>query len=102
MNTIANYINAFSNHNQTPQLACQDGFKMSVQVSNGHYCSPRKDFEDAQNYYQMEVGFPTQSEPLLLDYAEDRDKPTETVYGYVPVEIINKVITKHGGLKKPY
>jgi hypothetical protein len=102
MNTIANYINAFSTHRQTPQLVCEDGFAMSVQVGDCLYCSPRKDFEDARNYYQMEVGFPTQSESLLLEYAEDLETPTKSVYGYVPVEVINKVIAKHGGLKKPY
>jgi hypothetical protein len=33
-----------------------------------------------------------------LDFAEDRDNPTETVYGYVDAEIIQEVIDKHGGI----
>ena len=26
------------------------------------------------------------------------DDPIDTVYGYVPVELVNKVIEKHGGI----
>ena len=102
MNIIANYLNAFSNFTQRPQIVCQDGFAVSVQASGGHYCSPRKNFEDARMYDTMELGYPNMGESLLLPYAEDSYNPTETVYGYVPVEIINEVITKHGGLKRPF
>ena len=102
MNIIANYINAFANFSQTPKIVCEDGFSVSIQVGQFLYCSPRKDFEDARNYHQMELGFPNQSEELLLEYAEDSENPTESVYGYVPVEVINKVIAKHGGLKRPF
>ena len=35
-----------------------------------------------------------------MPYAEDRERPTDTVYGYVPVEIVERVIEKHGGIKE--
>lgn len=34
---------------------------------------------------------------LITDYAEDNTY-TDTVYGYVPVEIVDKLIEKHGGI----
>lgn len=103
MNIIANYMNAFRhNFNQIPQIVCQDGFAMSVQASECHYTSPRRDFDDFKMYDKMEIGFPTMKESLILDYAQDPENPTETVYGFVPVEIINEVIAKHGGLKRPF
>lgn len=102
MNIIANYLNAFSNFSQRPQIVCQDGFAVSVQATECHYTSPRRNFEDARMYDKMELGFPTMKESLILDYAEDPENPTETVYGFVPVEIINEVIAKHGGLKRPF
>lgn len=103
MNIIANYINAFRhNFKQIPQIVCQDGFTISVQASECHYTSPRRNFKDAIMYDKMELGFPNKEESLILEYAENPEKPTETVYGYVPVEIINEVILKHGGLKRPF
>jgi len=69
---------------------------MSVQANHGAYCSPRVD--NAPRYTMVEVGFPSHFEPLLLKWAEDEDEPTNTVYGYVPVERISLVCAKHGGV----
>jgi len=77
-------------------IVCSDGFTMSVQASSAHYCSPR---EDNGPHYAFEVGFPTEEEALLIRYAEDPDNPTETVYAWVPAEVIDAVIAKHGGIK---
>ena len=79
-----------------PHVKCKDGFEVSVQASFGHYCSPRDSGDIV--YDQVELGFPNAVEPELLEYAEDSDKPTETVYGWVPVELVNKIIEKHGGI----
>ena len=32
-----------------------------------------------------------------MPYAEDPKTPTESVYGYVPVEVNEQIIEKHGG-----
>lgn len=45
----------------------------------------------------MELGFPSAADDLITDYAEDNSY-TDTVYGYVPVEIVDKLIEKHGGI----
>lgn len=80
-----------------PRVECADGFVMSVQASHTHYCKPRE--SELDYYLQFEVGFPSEKEDLLMDYVEDEDNPTETVYGYVPFEVIDAVIKKHGGFK---
>ena len=36
----------------------------------------------------------------LLSYAEDKDNPTTTVYGYVPTDVIVKIIEDNGGIKE--
>ena len=79
----------------TPRLTCKDGFSMSVQVGDGKYCSPRKD--GATHYTAAEIGFPSEAEPLIMEWVEDADDPTGTVYGYVPITVIDAVIAKHGG-----
>ena len=33
-----------------------------------------------------------------MDYCEDDENPCGTVYGYVPVELVDRVIEKHGGI----
>jgi len=79
-----------------PRMECADGFTMSVQGHRGAYCSPRTNYAD--RYTQVEVGFPSEREELLMPYIEgDEDTdPTETVYGFVPVSIIEEVIAKLG------
>jgi hypothetical protein len=80
-----------------PRIVCVDGFFMSVQGSVGHYCSPRK---DADEFTSMEIGFPSQDEELIASLAENKTALTETVYGWVPCELIQQVIDKHGGIDK--
>lgn len=108
----------------TLAIVCQDGFTMSIQASAHHYCEPRQNFfqvekESKQYYYgdagylnlpnkfetvidyniytHFEIGYPNQEETLLISYAEDPTKLTDTVYGYVPKQLIEEVIEKHGG-----
>jgi hypothetical protein len=70
---------------------------MSVQVSSSHYCTPR--INNADFYSKVEIGYPSEVEPLIMEFAEQADRPTDTVYGYVPVSIVDEVIAKHGGFK---
>ena len=78
------------------RVMCADGFTMSVQAHDGAYCSPR--VNNAESYDEVEVGFPSSAEPLLMDWCDDPNDPTGTVYGYVPVQVVTNVIAKHGGM----
>ena len=80
-----------------PRLLCNDGFSISVQASKFHYCSPRLD--GIQDYEAVELGYPSMEDELINEYAEDDWNYTETVYGYVPIEVVEKLIEKHGGIK---
>ena len=77
-------------------VVCKDGFTMSVQAGETQYCHPRE--ADADRYTEVEIGFPNRPEDLLLEFAEDSDRPTETVYAYVPASLVTLVIAKHGGM----
>lgn len=79
-----------------PWVTCKDGFKMSVQAGEALYCCPRKNLESG-SYVSCEVAFPSAKEDLLMEFAEDQETPTDTVYPCVPIEIIDEVIKKHGG-----
>ena len=69
---------------------------MSVQANDGAYCNPRAN--DAEEYSQVEIGFPSQQEELIMPWCESPDSPTDTVYGYVPVDVVTNVLVKHGGM----
>lgn len=98
-NDINKYVRENFNGTHSPQVTCVDGFKMSVQASEYHYCTPRESYAD--EYSSMEIGFPSEEEELILEYMEGclDDEPTDTVYPYVPVSVINEVLAKHGGIK---
>ena len=86
-----------------PKIVCSDGFEMSVQVGSSLYSTPKK---VAKRYTAVEIGFPSVHEPLIEEFAEtfykedgeDVTDYTDTVYPYVPVKIVNKVLKKHGGI----
>ena len=83
-----------------PKIICSDGFSMSVQVGYSLYSTPKK---IAKRYSAVEIGFPSEHEPLIEEYAEtfhqeDETDYTDTVYPYVPVAIVDKVLKKHGGI----
>ncbi len=78
------------------RVYCADGFNMSVQAHDGAYCKPREN--NATRYDEVEVGFPSDEESLLMEYCEDRKDPTGTIYAYVPVQVVTNVIAKHGGM----
>ena len=84
-----------------PHIVCEDGFSMSVQVGYSLYSTPKK---VAKRYSAVEIGYPSEPEELIKEYAEfapfDEDTAdyTDTVYPYVPVKIVDKVLKKHGGI----
>ena len=77
-------------------VVCADGFRMSVQGHEGAYCEPR--LNNQKKYNLVEIGFPSKEEPLIMPWVEDETNPTDTIYGYVPVDIVTNVIVKHGGM----
>lgn len=80
-----------------PRLYCNDGYSISVQASSFHYCEPR--LNGIQDYESVELGYPSEEDELINEYAEDDLDYTETVYGYVPIEIVEELINKHGGIR---
>jgi len=76
-------------------VVCVDGFSMSVQASETNYCTPRN---NKGPYSEVEVGFPSEREDLLIEYAESPEDPTGTVYGWVPALNVWNTILKHGGI----
>jgi hypothetical protein len=83
-----------------PLVRCKNGFTMSVQASAFHMCSPKS---DVGPWTMVEVGFPSKRVMALAPYREGhggwRKRPTltETVYPFVPVDVVAQVIDANGG-----
>ena len=74
-------------------IVCSDDVRLSVQASHLHYCTPRDDWGP---YSKVEVGFPGIRPPeTWREYCWDWDKPTETVYAFVPVGLVREFILDH-------
>ena len=91
------YNGTFEIQANRPRLYCNDGYSISVQASEFHYCSPR--LNGLQDYKSVELGYPSAEDELINEYAENALNYTDTVYGYVPIEVVEKLIEKHGGIK---
>ena len=76
------------------RIVCTDGFSLSVQATRGAYCTPRTNLGP---WLEVEVGFPSAKPELIMHRAEDPERPTKTVYGYVDIELVEQLIELHGG-----
>ena len=79
-------------------VRCVDGFRVSIQASVFHYCAPRTTTIYSR-YSSYELGYPSSADDLIAEYAETPDRPTESVYAWVPAEVVAQLIEKHGGIK---
>lgn len=88
----------FGTKNLARQVICSDGTELSVKASSGHYCSPRS---DNGPYASVEVGYPSVEPPSTwAEYMEgnwETDNRIDTVYGYVPVDLVREFVRLHGG-----
>lgn len=76
-------------------ITCADGFHVSAQASEYHYCQPR---ENVGPWKSVELGYPSEAVAEFIPFAEDPCAPTDTVYACVPVAIVEAVIEAHGGM----
>ena len=80
-----------------PEMVCADGLRLSVQGHFGAYSWPRDDF--AASYGQVEIMGPPKADELLAPYERECNAVGyQMIYPYVPVEVVVKLIEKHGGL----
>jgi len=93
-----------SEYKRRQRIVCLDGFSMSVQADSSMHCSPREDGIDTK-YVAVEVGYPSEEDVLLNEHVEGNyldiendESYTNSVYPWVPAEVVKEVIDKHGGM----
>ena len=96
-------------------IVCMDGFTLSVQAGENLYCEPKESPYDEKGnwkedfgYKSVEIQLKTSDEPLFDEYItkgchncggdiQGYDE-FHSPLAYVPVELLAKVIKKHGGV----
>lgn len=86
-------INKMGIHHIFPPVICKDGYFMSVQAGMFMNSSPEEDLEDF-GYDCVEV-YSSEEDTTELQWFANSSKDT---FGYVPTEVVDKIINKHGGL----
>lgn len=96
-----------------PPVICNDGFSISIQASSTHYCTPRKLlstglYESVEiMYFVSEVSnYQCMEDYRLLLENGSWEGPTlgdlGEVFGYVPIEVAQKIINLHGGINDTF
>ena len=87
-----------------PRMILNSGLSMSVQASEHHYSSPRETGRHIW-YEAVEIGFPSEFEPLLEPFKEDYgitdaeiEPFTGSVFPYVPSVVLQEILDRHGGI----
>lgn len=102
------------NYNDTlfycPCIHAMDGFNVSLQIHNSNYANSENGYRTlGHTYKEVEFGFPSHNEPLMFEYSEcyaynSVKEAVEDNYnicksvGIIPIEIMEKVFQKHGGI----
>lgn len=81
-----------------PRIVAKDGFSVSLQIHRGNYCASENGYRSlGHTWDEVEFGFPSHSDDLFIDYAENPGNLTETV-GRIPVSVLEKIFDNHGGI----
>jgi hypothetical protein len=96
MKTVMEYLSHTKMETLRKRIVCKDGFSISVQATKYAYCYPRVTGSDY--YEEVECGFPSAAPEGILEYAENPDNYTETVYGYVPIHKVERLVESHSGI----
>ena len=82
------------------RIVFANGESVSIQAGALHYSSPRENSVSGSysDYSEFEFGFPSvKPTDEIMQYAEDTENPTNTIYAYVPIQLIVDWINEMAG-----
>lgn len=99
-------------HFVRPHIVCNDGFHVSCQFGWAWHCTAytyedvdittvgKIKLYDEDDFKAVELGFPSEKVDIWMDYAEEDSDPTDTVYNWVPIDIVQQGLDLHGGINE--
>ena len=89
---VADWAGEYEMIEKRGHVTCESGLKLSIQASDGHYCSPKS---NTGPYSSVEIML-MQAPPRSWD--EFADSSDSAVFGWVPVHLVNDLIEANGGI----
>jgi hypothetical protein len=77
-----------------PPVKCNDGYRISIQASECHYCTPR--VSTPEGYTRFELGYPSVPDDIIEPF---REAEGSDIYPYVPLAVVEQLLRKHGGIR---
>lgn len=98
--TTENVVNCYNNNLlYIPRIYCKDGFNISIQIHNGNYCrSENGHREYGLQWKEVEWGYPSKILKNTERYNNEEPNTTNTVGGYVDINIMDELLVSHGGI----
>ena len=94
-----------STHFLLPRIHCKDGFNISIQVNRGNYSASENGVHIfGTDWKLVEWGFPSEQIDAQKynaeNYLEEDEEidTTQTVGGYVEIELMDELLQEHGGI----
>ncbi len=101
LQTPINEVSGYGFKESLPRITTVDGESLSVQAGELLYSNPR---ENRGPWYAVEVGFPSITPPESWKEYFDGDWEisggTDSVYAYIPIELVVDFINEHGGINE--
>ena len=82
-------------------IRCMNGLIISVQCTSSHRANRREVYVNSE-WATCECGFPNRELQELKEYAEVQEHLLDTVYNYVPVDLVIKILNDNGGIAPEY
>lgn len=96
MDYVNDHLKAHPGRVRRP-IVCKDGTRLSVQASEGHYCSPK---DRVGPYSSVEVCADKYRPGLWKAFGHTNDRYSGGLWGWVSVDKVNAEIARRGGLAK--
>ncbi len=81
-----------------PRVVAKDGFSISLQINNGNYCKSENGYRElGHSWEEVEFGFPSEHDDLLVEYSQNKKDVTNSV-GMIPVSVLEVLFEKRGGV----
>ncbi len=82
-----------------PRAECKDGFSISIQDGSNGFPHNSTINPYTGEIETLDLAYPSSDDcEEIWDYAYDKAIYTDSVYPFVPVDLVDRLITRHGGI----
>jgi len=80
-----------------PSIETNNGLEIAIQAGELFCCSPRDNYGP---WELVEINYINRRIEKLTAYADDAENIEDTIYRWVPVDLIDEIVEENGGIKK--